>query len=78
MYLKWWLCLQLITSQYGTSPLPFDGSDLCMKLLNIFFASVCVHVCMYVLFNCDLRASKCTILIFSLYVSVVEMPCNAR
>lgn len=51
MYLKWLLCLQLITSQCGTSPLPSDGSDLCMKLLNIFFASVSVYtrVCMYFL-----------------------------
>jgi len=50
MYLKWWLFLQQITSQYGTSPLPSDGIDLCMKLLDIFFASVSVYtrVCMYV------------------------------
>jgi len=51
MYLKWWLCLQPITSQYGTSPLPSDGNDLCVKLLNIFFASVSVYtrVCTYFL-----------------------------
>ena len=39
------------TSQHGTNPLPSDGSDLCMKLLDIFFASVSVYmrVCTYFL-----------------------------